>query len=79
MTSVATTSAAPDPSPNEAAVSLSAAARRPASTTVKPAFDSATATPRPMPLPAPVTTATLRASAIEDAPDQRVGTGFSPR
>src|ERR1700675_329883 len=50
-------------------VSCSISRRRPASTTVKPAFISASDAARPTPVPAPVTTAILfAASAIVSSP-----------
>src|ERR1700709_808666 len=50
-------------------VSSSISTRRPASTTVKPAFISASDAARPTPVPAPVTTAILfAASAIVSSP-----------
>ena len=44
--------------PTSTAAASSGSGRRPASTSVNPAFDKATADARPMPLPAPVTSAT---------------------
>ena len=45
-------------------VSCSISMRRPASTTVKPAFISASDAARPTPVPAPVTTAILFAASV---------------
>src|SRR5665647_1340826 len=57
-------------------VSCSISMRRPASTTVKPAFISASDAARPTPVPAPVTSATLFAASVMFPRFFVLGSGF---